>query len=93
MGYDEKADSWGLGILMYQLITGKQPFIDTDKDRLTKKIGFKEPKFSESQWRHCRDVKPLVQQLLQKNPHDRPTMAQIANNPCLKGEKVQRNMF
>ena len=32
--YDEKIDIWGLGIVVYQLVTGRKPFDAFFKDEL-----------------------------------------------------------
>ena len=47
--YTESIDLWGIGILLYYIITGHPPFIDHEEKRLKQKVqsGKYEP-FSES---------------------------------------------
>lgn len=54
MDYDEKFDSWGLGVTLYNLITGKMPFAaENSKNR--KKVDYfkkyKKAKFGEKAWK------------------------------------------
>lgn len=37
-GYDEKVDVWALGVLGYELLTGKKPFASPYEDTKIKKI-------------------------------------------------------
>ncbi|KAL1527980.1 hypothetical protein AB1Y20_009351 [Prymnesium parvum] len=36
--YDERVDTWALGVLMYELFTGFPPFNDADENKLLRKI-------------------------------------------------------
>ena len=36
--YTEAIDYWGIGILLYYIVTGHPPFIDHDETRLKKKV-------------------------------------------------------
>lgn len=92
LSYDEKVDSWALGVLLYELLHGKSPFFienlylntNTQRDLLKKinenQISFKE-ELSDS-------VKDLILRLLNKNVNDRYSVGDIFNHPWVTSKKV-----
>jgi serine/threonine protein kinase len=85
------ADSWALGCVIYQCLTGRPPIIDEDEartknrivsfDASESKIDRNDTLFAES---HASNVKPtaksLILALLSRLPSERPTMSQVAEH-------------
>ncbi len=71
-----KADCWALGILLYTLLCGKFPFKGINDNDLFKKI--KRNKF-ELPFYLSEESKRLITNILQINPHDRPTASEVIN--------------
>ena len=44
--YDNKVDTWALGVLAYIMLCAQYPFIGKNKERIKKAIKTKEPDFS-----------------------------------------------
>ncbi|EFJ25205.1 hypothetical protein SELMODRAFT_99641, partial [Selaginella moellendorffii] len=67
--YDAKADLWSVGVMLYQMITGRRPFEACSSEDLVCKLGNKVQFRGEDCWDpDCRD---LCEGLLRKNPLER----------------------
>jgi serine/threonine protein kinase/tetratricopeptide (TPR) repeat protein len=75
---DERADFYSLGIMLYELITGKLPFPEDDPIKLISAHVEKKPVFpSELNSSIPQKLNDLVLKLLEKSPQDRPSSSQL----------------
>lgn len=63
--YNEKCDTWSLGVCLVRALTGNYPFNGDDFEELVESIRFREP---EMRGRVSPLAKDLILKLLQKNP-------------------------
>lgn len=69
--YDERADMWSVGVIIYILLGGKFPFIGR---RLVQRIVSGNYSFPEKYWAHVSDeAKDLINNLLVVDPNERYT--------------------
>jgi hypothetical protein len=73
--YSYKADIWALGVVCYELLTGRPPFFDTNFSGLLTKICCQNPEPICSNY--SEDLVEFTFWLLRKNHEQRPTIAQI----------------
>ena len=58
------ADSWSIGVILYEMATGKKLFGDTELVD-SQKVKFSDPYFETESGRRCKD---LITKLLASNP-------------------------
>lgn len=82
-GYNDSVDIWGIGIILFALLTGRYPF-DTTQRENTKKIIFeriKDKNIHYSRYNLDRKDIKMLKQLLQKRPEDRIEIEYILEQP------------
>jgi len=80
--YDERADLWSIGVLMYQMLFGNYPIEATNTIELVKKIKLFQLRLPHQQFSpQCID---LLERLLVKDPKHRIGFDQFYNHPFLR---------
>merc|ERR1719159_1861646 len=88
--YDQSADLWSCGVIMYVLLCGYPPFYgETDADVLTK-VRLGNFTFNAADWKNVsEDAKNLIRMLLKMNPRDRYTAEQALAHVWVKNKAPQ----
>lgn len=77
-GYDQSSDIWSFGVLVYEMLTGEQPFMGQSTHHIYHRILTEQPVFTNVDL----IATDLLVQLLEKNPKRRLTdMARIKRHP------------
>ena len=81
-GVDQRADIYGIGLLMYELITGHPAYNAPNINVLYEKIKANKINFNEPQIKG--DIKDLLQKILVKDPDERISLEDIKKHPYFK---------
>jgi len=83
--YDQAADLWSCGVIMYVLLCGYPPFWgDTDK-KVLQKVSKGSFSFNRDDWKNVsEDAKTLIRNLLKYSPKERITAEQALNDEWVR---------
>ena len=81
-GVDQRADIYGIGLLIYEIVTDKPAYIASNLNELYEKIKANKINFNLPQLKG--DLKDLLQKILVANPDDRISLEDIKRHPYFK---------
>lgn len=80
--YDEKCDIWGVGVIMFILLSGTPPFNGKDDDAIMKAVAKGNYEFRPNKWRGVsREAKDLISKMLVLDTEDRISAQQALDHP------------
>eukprot|EP00440_Ansanella_granifera_P010948 gb/GFBE01011872.1/.p1 GENE.gb/GFBE01011872.1/~~gb/GFBE01011872.1/.p1 ORF type:complete len:500 (+),score=152.57 gb/GFBE01011872.1/:1-1500(+) len=85
--YDQAADLWSCGVIMYVLLCGYPPFHGDSDSEVLAKVRLGNFTFNPADWKNVSDdAKTLIRNLLKMNPKDRFTAEQSLNHVWIKNK-------
>ena len=80
--YNEKCDTWSVGVILYMTLVGVAPFDGKNDEDIIKRIKIgKYNKNNERYVKHSEEVKDLLSKLLEKNVEKRFSSKEALNHP------------
>mmetsp|Transcript_26040 Transcript_26040/g.71417 ORF Transcript_26040/g.71417 Transcript_26040/m.71417 type:complete len:355 (+) Transcript_26040:634-1698(+) len=85
--YDQRADMWSVGVILYILLGGYPPFIENTQRELFRKIKRGDYEFHEEYWGTVStEARTLIGSLLTVDPKKRLTAEDALTNPWIRGD-------
>ncbi|XP_039134986.1 calcium-dependent protein kinase 26 [Dioscorea cayenensis subsp. rotundata] len=85
-GYNQAADVWSAGVILYILLSGMPPFRGKTKSRIFDSVRSAELRFPSDPWDHVSEsAKDLIAGMLCRDPSRRLSAKEVLDHPWVKG--------
>ena len=89
--YNNRSDVWAMGVVLYELATGKHPFDGNSMTQLMQRIVRNSVPSVPSNY--SKEMRQLCDLCLQKDPSRRPNIKQLLAHPCVRTALEKRQFM